>query len=147
MTNRRDFLGLTATAAIGTALSPRASAAETQQGTGDPPAIAALQSMRDQAKPITVDERKGRLERARELMRANQLDAIMLTGGTSLDYFTGMQWGLSERLLAVIIPVKGEAFLVTPKFEEERALEQARSGPLGKGAEVMPWEEENRHTS
>ena len=98
--------------------------------------------MHDQAKPITVEERRARLERARELMRANKLDAIMLNGGTSLDYFTGMKWGLSERLLAVIIPVQGNAFLVTPKFEEERALEQARTGPLGAGTEVMAWEED-----
>ena len=36
----------------------------------DPPAIAALKSMRDKATPITVGERQGRLERARALMRA-----------------------------------------------------------------------------
>ena len=53
-----------------------------------------------------------------------------------------MKWGLSERLLAVIIPVKGNAFLVTPKFEEARALEQARTGPLGGGTEVLAWEED-----
>jgi Xaa-Pro dipeptidase len=140
MTSRRDFLTLSATAAAASALAPERAAA--QQGAGDPPAIAALTSMRDQATPISVAERRGRIERARELMRANGMDALMLTGGTSLDYFTGMQWGLSERLLAVVIPVKGEAFLVTPKFEEERALEQAHAGPLGAGAEVMAWEED-----
>jgi Xaa-Pro dipeptidase len=150
MASRRDFLSLSAAAAATTALTPRqangAQAAQAQlqaQGrTDDPPAIAALKSMRDQAKPITVDERRGRLERARALMRANKLDAIMLTGGTSLDYFTGMRWGLSERLLAVIIPVQGDAFLVTPKFEEERALEQARRGPLGAGTDVLAWQED-----
>ncbi|MHB1313191.1 MAG: M24 family metallopeptidase [Gemmatimonadaceae bacterium] len=142
MTSRRDFLGLAATTAAATALSPRQAVAVPATGADDPPAIAALKSMRHLATPITVDERKGRLEKAREHMRANALDAIMLTGGTSLDYFTGMQWGLSERLLAVIIPAKGEAFLVTPKFEEARALEQARTGPLGTGAEVMAWEED-----
>ena len=144
MTTRRDFLNLSATAAAATALSPRTAVATPAQGTADdPPAIAALTSMRDQAKPVTVDERRTRLERARVLMHANRLDAIMLNGGTSLDYFTGMKWGLSERLLAVIIPVQGNAFLVTPKFEEERALEQARSGPLGAGTEVMVWEEDD----
>ncbi|HEY3287572.1 MAG TPA: Xaa-Pro peptidase family protein [Gemmatimonadaceae bacterium] len=110
--------------------------------TDDPPAIAALKSMRGQASPITVAERQQRLERARQLMRANKLDAVMLTGGTSMDYFTGMRWGISERLLAVIIPVQGNAFLVTPKFEEERALEQARTGPLGSSTEVLAWEED-----
>lgn len=42
----------------------------------------------------------------------------------------------------MIIPVKGSAFLVTPKFEEDRALEQTRAGPLGAGTEVLAWEED-----
>ncbi|MDQ8153179.1 MAG: Xaa-Pro peptidase family protein [Gemmatimonadota bacterium] len=142
MTSRRDFLGLSATAAATTALMPSRSGAMVPSPADDPPAIAALKSRRHEASPITVAERRGRLERARSLMRANALDAMMLTGGTSMDYFTGMRWGISERLLAVIIPVKGNAFLVTPKFEEERALEQARLGPLGAGTEVLAWEED-----
>ena len=47
-----------------------------------------------------------------------------------------------ERLLAAIIPASGSAFLVTPKFEEERAMEQAHQGPLGKNADVYAWEED-----
>lgn len=142
MTSRRDFLGLSASAAAAATLSPTLAGAQTRLAGDEPPAIAALKSMRDKAKPITVTERQGRLERARALMRANNMTAMMLNGGTSLDYFTGMKWWLSERLLAVVIPVQGDAFLVTPKFEEERALEQARSGPLGAGAEVLAWEED-----
>jgi Xaa-Pro dipeptidase len=99
--------------------------------------------MKSQAKPITVDERKARIEKARGLMRANKIDALMLTGGTSMEYFTGIRWGLSERLLTAVIPVKGDAFLVTPKFEEERAMEQAHQGPLGAGAKVYAWEEDH----
>ena len=34
-------------------------------------------------------------------MAEHKIDAIMLTGGTSLVYFTGLRWGNSERLLAV----------------------------------------------
>lgn len=142
MTSRRDFFSLSATAAATTVLASSRAEAMAAPLTDDPPAIAALTSMRGQASPITVAERQQRLERARQLMRANKLDAVMLTGGTSMDYFTGMRWGISERLLAVIIPVQGNAFLVTPKFEEERALEQARTGPLGSGTEVLAWEED-----
>jgi Xaa-Pro dipeptidase len=142
VTSRRDFLGFSTVAAASTVFAGARADAAPLAPADDPPAIAALKSMRDKATPITVSERQGRLERARALMRANALDAVMLTGGTSMDYFTGMRWGLSERLLAVVIPVKGEAFLVTPKFEEERALEQAHNGPLGSGAEVLAWEED-----
>ena len=142
MTSRRDFLGWSATAAAAAAIPQARANAMTPPAADDPPAIAALKSMRDKASPITIAERQARLERARSLMRQNGLDAVMLTGGTSLDYFTGMKWGLSERLLAVVIPVRGNSFLVTPKFEQDRALEQAHSGPLGAGTDVLAWEED-----
>jgi Xaa-Pro dipeptidase len=57
-------------------------------------------------------------------------------------YFTGMNWGNSERLTCAIVPAKGNAFIVTPKFEEERTLEQARLGPLGAETSVLTWEED-----
>jgi Xaa-Pro dipeptidase len=75
-------------------------------------------------------------------MSEHRIDAIMLTGGTSMVYFTGMEWWLSERLTAAVIPAKGSAFIVTPKFEEERTLEQARTGPLGGETSVLTWEED-----
>jgi Xaa-Pro dipeptidase len=145
MSSRRQFLGVAA--AVGTAIvgsrAAKAQRASAQPVSGGlPPAIKALKSIRDQARPITIEERKGRLEKARVLMKANGMSAMMLTGGTSMEYFTGIRWGLSERLLAAIIPVSGSAFLVTPRFEEERALEQARNGPLGKDTDVLAWEED-----
>ena len=144
--SRRDFLGATAIAATGTMLgaapNPRAGNNWAPTPSDLPPAIAALKSMRAQAKPITTAERKERIEKAKQLMKANGIDALLLCGGTSMEYFTGIRWGLSERLLAAIIPVTGSAFLVTPKFEEERALEQARNGPLGQDTDVYAWEED-----
>ena len=157
MTTRRSLLGAGAAAAAGLVLgsrradaaSPQASALdetvghipERQPGSDMPPAIRALAKLPGQPPAISVEERRARLEKARTLMRANGIDALMLTGGTSMEYFTGIKWGISERLLSAIIPSKGSAFLVTPKFEEERAMEQARLGPLGKEAEVFAWEE------
>ena len=139
MLSRRRFVQASSLALTGTACSV---AKGSEAATGDlPPSIAALTSMKDQATPISVDERRGRIEKARRLMAEQKIDALMLTGGTSMVYFTGMQWGLSERMTAVIIPAKGEAFIVTPRFEEERTLEQARTGPLGAGTQVMTWEE------
>src|SRR5205807_1204809 len=78
-----------------------------------PPGIAALTSMRSQATPITNEERRARIERARRLMADTSLDAIVLAGGTSLTYFTGIRWGNSERLFAVVLPAKGDAFCVS----------------------------------
>jgi Xaa-Pro dipeptidase len=147
MTTRRDFLTTSSASLAALAVTGCAKAAADSQGSaadaaGDlPPAIAALTPMKDGVVPISVEERKARLEKARRLMTEQKIDALMLAGGTSMEYFTGMRWGNSERLLAVVIPAKGAPFLVTPKFEEERALEQAHMGPLGKEATVYAWEE------
>jgi Xaa-Pro dipeptidase len=151
MSSRRDFLSTSAGTLAALSLTGCAASDADANGapnapataaSGDiPPAIAALSPMTDGVVPISVDERRARLEKARRLMAEQKLHALMLTGGTSMEYFAGMRWGLSERLLAVIIPVKGAPFLVTPKFEEARALEQALNGPLGKDATVYAWEE------
>ena len=97
--------------------------------------------MRDQATPITADERRGRVEKARRLMAEHKIDALMLTGGTSLVYFSGIQWGCSERLFALVIPKAGEPFVVCPAFEEDRAREQFATSPFTGTADVRTWEE------
>jgi Xaa-Pro dipeptidase len=106
-----------------------------------PPSIAALESMRPLVKPITTAERQTRIERAQELMRQFKIDAIVMAGGTSLAYFTGIRWGNSERLFSVVIPAKGRAFSVCPSFEESRAVEQIAKSPLT-DAEIMTWHED-----
>ena len=141
MLSRRRFVQTSSLALTGTACGVASGSSENGGSKDLPPSIAALTSMKDQATPISVDERRARIEKAKRLMAQHQVDALMLTGGTSMVYFTGMQWGLSERMTAVIIPAKGDAFIVTPKFEEERTLEQARTGPLGASTRVMTWEE------
>ncbi len=141
MVSRRTFITSSSLAAAGVACT--ASARQPDNASSDlPPAIAALTPMRDGVTPISVDERKGRLEKARRLMTEKGISALMLTGGTSMVYFTGMRWGNSERLTTAIIPARGNPFIVTPKFEEERTLEQARLGPLGAETRVLTWEED-----
>jgi Xaa-Pro aminopeptidase len=148
MIKRRDFIGVSTLAVAGGACGVAGNASQARQSSGAsdgktlPSAIAALTSMKDQVTPISVDERKARLEKARRLMTEQKIDAMVLTGGTSMDYFTGMRWGVSERLTGVVIPKSGNAFIVTPKFEEERTLEQARTGPLGAATDVLTWEED-----
>lgn len=140
--NRREFLSLGAGAATAGAaeLAGCAHSATTQDEV--PPSIAALTPMTEGVAPITVDERRGRLEKARGLMRDRGIDALMLTGGTSIVYFTGIRWGLSERLLAMILPRTGTPFVVAPAFEEDRAREQLDNGPGGAEGEVLTWEED-----
>jgi Xaa-Pro dipeptidase len=99
--------------------------------------------MKEQAKPITLDERRERQEKARHLMEANRIDALLLMEGTSLDYFTGIQWWGGERLFAMVLPAKGAAFYVCPAFEEERAREQIAAAPEGKQADIRTWQEDD----
>jgi Xaa-Pro aminopeptidase len=98
--------------------------------------------MRSQARPITLEERQARLDRARELLSRENLAAIVLMGGTSLRYFANIDWGLSERMLALVLPVSGRAFVVCPAFERDRAAEQIDAGPLKGNADVLSWEED-----
>src|SRR3954467_3771894 len=107
-----------------------------------PPPIASLKSMKDQAQPITNEERHARLERARQLMPASELDAILLMEGTSLSYYTGIRWWGGERLFAMILPSKGDPFYVCPAFEEGRAREQISHGPESNSADLRVWQED-----
>ena len=106
-----------------------------------PPSIAALASMRDQARPITVDERRARVEKAMRLMAEQKIDAVLLAGGTSTVYFANVRWWVSERFFGLFLDAKGRHFVVCPAFEEGRAREQLDSAPLG-GAQVLTWHED-----
>ena len=142
MFTRRGFFRSSA-AAVVAARAPRAFAQPQADTTALPPSIAGLTSMRSQARPITSDERRARLEKARRLMREHRIGALMLTQGTSLVYFTNIRWGGGERLFACVIPVNGEPFFVCPAFEEDRAREQIALGPYGgPRADVRTWNED-----
>lgn len=75
-----------------------------------PPAVVAPQ--------ISVDERLGRLEKARRLTRDLGADALLINAGSSIAYFSGLQWGVSERLTALWLPVSGDPILICPYFEK-----------------------------
>jgi Xaa-Pro dipeptidase len=140
MGSRRNFLRGGAVAAAGVAaLSSTTLSADTKSA---PSSIAGLKSMKSLAKPITVEERRQRIDRARQLMVENKLDAILMAGGTSLVYFSDIRWWLSERFFAMVLPAKGEPFYVSPAFEEDRAREQIARGPLGSSADVRIWQED-----
>jgi Xaa-Pro dipeptidase len=103
-----------------------------------PPAIAALKPMTEGIQPITDDERHQRLARAQELMGQQGIAGMVLEPGSSLYYFTGMRWGLSERPFVGVVPAKGELAWVCPAFEEARARELIRFGK-----DVRVWQEDD----
>jgi Xaa-Pro dipeptidase len=86
--------------------------------------------------PITVEERRSRVEKAQRLMAENKIEALLLDCGSSMIYFTGISWWPSERTMVAIIPARGEVKYVSPAFEAERLRELIKIG-----TDVRTWEE------
>jgi len=109
-----------------------------------PPSIAALKPMTGRIRPITNDERRARIEKARKLMIDQKFGAIILSGGTSSRYFANLEMGGGERLWALVLPAKGKPFIVCPAFENDRAHELLADTPFaeGKDADVRTWQED-----
>jgi Xaa-Pro aminopeptidase len=101
------------------------------------PDLSALSDITGGAVPIGPEERARRLARAQALMKANGIGAILIEPGSTMVYFTGVQWWRSERLTAAIIPVEGQPCIVTPFFEEPSVRET-----LAVPAEVRVWQED-----
>jgi Xaa-Pro dipeptidase len=110
------------------------------KGVGGSNAAAELQQLGpwpDKAAPISAAERLGRLERARELMAGMGAQALLVRAGASLRYFTGVGWGQSERLVAMVLGRRGPPVMVCPAFELG-----TMQASLAIEAEVRTWEED-----
>ena len=121
--SRRDFAKSSALAAAASVGLATADAQDRGAGADVPAPIRALKPYPGRSAPITDDERRGRIEKARRLMTQNGMGAIVLEPGTSMSYFVDVRWGLSERPFLVVIPAKGDLAYVSPGFEEMRARE------------------------
>ncbi len=148
MPSRRRFL-LAATAAAAApslTLEAQRPASTPPSDTKLPPSIAALTNRRNEAVPITLAEREQRLDRARVLMHQHKIDAIVITTGTSLNYFTGLRWGQSERFFCWALPATGAPFIVCPVFEEGRVRERMEAQPAtlpsASTTRVYTWNED-----
>ncbi|WP_132386087.1 Xaa-Pro peptidase family protein [Novosphingobium sp. PhB165] len=88
-------------------------------------------------KPISREEYAARIAKLQGLMREAGIGALIVESGSSLRYFTGIEWWRSERVTAAIIPADGDTVVVTPAFEEPSVRETLRIP-----AEVRPWDED-----
>lgn len=127
MMHRRQFLGTAALGGLAASLPVSAFAADT----------AGLPNLAAKAVPIGKAERMARIAKATELMRAQNIRALLIEPGSSLIYFTGVEWWRSERLTAAVLTREGEVAIVTPFFEEPSVRES-----LGIDAEVLTWNED-----
>lgn len=133
MPTRRSFFRLSAGLVGGAAIASRSDAAPQNL----PEAIKRLKPMTEGIVPITDDERWARIHKAQRLMAENGIGAIFLEPGTSSFYFTAFRTWVSERMIALVIPAKGDLAWITPKFEEDRMREIIRFG-----TDIRTWEED-----
>ncbi|MDK2761407.1 MAG: Xaa-Pro peptidase family protein [Sphingopyxis sp.] len=124
---RRQLLGTAALGGLAAMLPLSARAANTS----------GLPNLAASAVPIAAAERIARIAKAKALMAANDIGALLIEPGSSLIYFTGVQWWRSERLTAAVLTREGEVAIVTPFFEEPSVRES-----LGVEAEVLAWNED-----
>jgi Xaa-Pro dipeptidase len=105
-----------------------------------PAAFEKLKPLGDRVKPITAEELQGRMTHAQQLMTDTkpQFEALFVTPGTTLLYYTGIDWWPSERILAFLVPRQGNPLLVCPAFEEGRLREQLHN-PI----EIRVWQEDD----
>src|SRR6266436_1773575 len=149
--SRRGFLNAVATSTV--ALSPGLHGGEQTDQVALPSALSSLKPLGNRIHAITPDEFRQRIEHAQRLMadappapsgapsQATKYDALFFAPGTSLYYFTGIRWGLSERLVGLVLPRTGHPVLVVPAFEEGRLREK-----LHLPIEVRIWQEDQSPT-
>jgi Xaa-Pro aminopeptidase len=83
---------------------------------------------------VTID----RVHAARDIADETGVDLLVLTPGSDLRYLCGYNAHAMERLTALVVPRRGEPFLVVPRLEAP----MVDAGPAGGlGLEVLTWDE------
>ena len=82
---------------------------------------------------MTGFDYSGRVRRLQDLMSEKETDAVILTAGSDMPYFSGYAAMPLERITAFVIPVWGPPTLFVPALEAPRV----KSGEF----EILPWGE------
>jgi Xaa-Pro aminopeptidase len=83
---------------------------------------------------VTID----RVHAAREIADETGVDLLVLTPGSDLRYLCGYNAHAMERLTALVVPRRGEPFLVVPRLEAPM-VDASPAGGLG--LELLAWDE------
>lgn len=100
-------------------------------------ALLAIDRSGQRPPPIRVFEHEARIEAATRRMVEMRADALLIGAGASLRYFTGVAWGASERLVALLLRRGRRPAMICPAFELGSLHEV-----LLIDAEILPWEED-----
>ncbi len=99
--------------------------------------LAAIQPWDKPAPRITRDEREARIEHARALVHKFGTHGLLIFAGASLEYYTGIPWGGSERFVGMFLPRRGLPVIICPAFERG-----SLDAVLDIAAEVREWQED-----
>jgi len=135
MITRRSFMAAAGAAPL-LAVGARRGAAADEPATAPRADLTGLRSITGDAQPISAQEREARIAKLQGLLAEHKVGALLVEAGTSLEYFTGINWWRSERTTAAIIPAHGQVVVVTPAFEEPSIRET-----LQVAGDVLPWNE------
>lgn len=80
-------------------------------------ARASLAPWPERAAAIGSDEYRQRIEQARSGLVELGVDALLVTAGASLRYFSGVPWSPTERLVALLITRRNKPVMICPAFE------------------------------
>jgi Xaa-Pro dipeptidase len=92
--------------------------------------------MLDGIQPITVAERRARIEKAQRLMRENKIGAIVLEGGASMFYFSGTRWNPGDHAFVLVIPAKGDLAWVIQAADKARANDEIHHDLVSSGTDL-----------
>ena len=110
------------------------------RGVGGSTVADELTQLKPWARPaphIGKPERLSRLAKAQDLMATIGADALMVGAGPSLRYFSGVSWGATDRLVAAVIPARGDPVMICPAFEIGSFI-----ASLAIDAHIHLWEED-----
>ncbi|MGC1302502.1 MAG: Xaa-Pro peptidase family protein [Caulobacteraceae bacterium] len=99
--------------------------------------LAGIGPWAERAPPIGREEYEARQESARALLDKVGADSLIVGAGHSLRYFTGVGWGATERLVALVLPRTGRPIIICPAFELGSML-----ASLAVDADIRLWEED-----
>lgn len=125
--SRRGFVGAALATSVAAAGADVTASAKTS----------GLTSLTSAARPIAAAEHQARIAKLQKLMLRSKVAALLVDAGSTLEYFTGVQWRRSERTTAALILPAGRAVLVTPFFEAPSIAET-----LKVDADVRAWKED-----
>jgi Xaa-Pro dipeptidase len=103
--------------------------------------FAHVKDQRASVSPISASDRSTRRARAAQILAGLDVGALLVEPGPTMTYLTGISWGHSERLFALVMLADGTHAWICPAFEESKARLSidAADGP---GGTVVTWQED-----